>query len=103
MIETEASLDELLQAARAEAADLITQARARAARAEERWAGDFEAARRDLESRVARERDRELIRIRDEAGRLTAHYAGQPAEQVEAQAVWVASQLRGPTGRRASS
>ena len=103
LIETEARLDELLQAARVEAAALVTQARARVARAEERWAGDFDAARRDLESRVAQERDRELIRIRDEAGRLTTHYAAQPAEQVEALARWVASELRGPTGRRASS
>jgi hypothetical protein len=51
---------------------------------------------------VAQERDRELTRIRDEAGRLTAHYAAQPAEQVEALAGWVASELRGPTSRRAS-
>jgi vacuolar-type H+-ATPase subunit H len=100
LVEAEARLDELLQAARAEAAGLIEQARDRAARAEERWAGDFVAARRDLESRVARERDRELTRIRDEAARLTAHYAGQPAEQVDALAGWVASELRGPTGRR---
>ena len=102
LFEAEARLDELLQAARAEAADLIAQARDRVARAEERWAGDFEAARRDLESRVVQERDRELTRIRDEATRLTAHYAAQPAEQVEALAGWVASELHGPTGRRTS-
>ncbi len=102
LVEAEARLDELLQAACAEAADLIAQARARVARAEERWAADYEAARRELEGRVAQERDRELTRIRDEAARLTAQYAAQPAEQVEALAGWVASELRAPTGRGTS-
>lgn len=102
LVETEARLDEQLQVARAQAAELIAQARARTDRAEERWVGDFEAARRDLEIRVAQERDRELTRIRDEAARLIAHYAAQPAEQMEALAAWVVSELRGPTGRRTS-
>ena len=102
LVETEARLDELLQAARTEASDLIAQARDQVARAEERWAADFEAARRDLESRVARERDRELARIRDEADRVTAHYAAHSPEQLEALAGWVASELRGPTTRGAA-
>jgi vacuolar-type H+-ATPase subunit H len=95
LIESEARLDELLQAARTEAGDLIAQARQRAARAEERWAAEFEAARQDLERRVAQERDRELARIRQEADRLTAHYAGHTPEQLEALARWVAGELRG--------
>jgi hypothetical protein len=99
LVETEASLDALLQAARAEAADLIAQARDRVARAEERWAGDFEAGRRDLERRVAQERDRELTRLRDEADRLTARYAAYLPEQIEALAEWVASELLGSTAR----
>jgi vacuolar-type H+-ATPase subunit H len=100
LVETEATLDEVLRAARSEAGDLIAQARHRATQAEERWATEYEAARQDLERRVAEERDRELARIRDEADRLTAHYAGQSAEQVEALAAWVADQLRGPAARR---
>jgi septal ring factor EnvC (AmiA/AmiB activator) len=102
LIETEARLDGLLQAARAEAGDVIAQARDRIARAEERRAADYEAARRDLERQVAQERDHELTRIRDEAERLTAHYATQSPEQVEALAVWVASSLHGPTAREAA-
>jgi vacuolar-type H+-ATPase subunit H len=102
LVETEARLDELLQAARTEAGDLIAQARDRVARAEERWAADFEAARRDLESRVAQERDRELTRIRDEADRLSAHYAAHSPEQLEVLAGWVAGELRGPTTRGAA-
>jgi vacuolar-type H+-ATPase subunit E/Vma4 len=99
LVETEARLDELLQAAHAEAGDLIAQARDRVTRGEERWAADFEAARRDLESRVAQERDRELTRIRDEANRLTARYAALAPEQVEALARWVASELQGSTAQ----
>ncbi|HEY7479904.1 MAG TPA: hypothetical protein VH680_05275 [Gemmatimonadales bacterium] len=95
LIETEARLDHLLQAARTEAGDLIAQARERAVRAEERWAAAFEAARRDLEHRVAQERDRELGRIREEAERLSAHYAGHTREQLEALAQWVVNELRG--------
>jgi vacuolar-type H+-ATPase subunit E/Vma4 len=97
LVETEARLDALLQAARAEASDIIAQARDRSARAEERSAADYETARRDLEREVARERDRELARIRDEAERLTARYATQSSEQVESLAEWVASALRGST------
>lgn len=96
LVETEARLDDLLEAARAEASDIIAQARDRIARAEERRAADYEAARRDLERRVAQERDRELTRLRDEAERLTARYATQSPEQVECLAQWVASALRGP-------
>ena len=96
LVETEARLDDLLRAARAEASDMIAQARDRIARAEERRAADYEAARRDLERRVAQERDRELTRLRDEAERLTARYATQSPEQVEYLAQWVASALRGP-------
>jgi vacuolar-type H+-ATPase subunit E/Vma4 len=96
LVETEARLDDLLQVARAEASDLIAQARDRIARAEERRAADYESARRDLERRVAQERDRELTRVRDEAERLTARYAMQSPEQVESLAQWVASALRGP-------
>jgi vacuolar-type H+-ATPase subunit E/Vma4 len=96
LVETEARLDGLLQAARAEASDIVAQARDRIARAEERRASDYETARRDLERRVAQERDRELTRIRDEAARLTARYATQSPQQVESLAEWVASALRGP-------
>jgi hypothetical protein len=96
LIETEATLDALLRTARAEAADLIAQARERVARAEERWAAEFETARRELGRRVAQERDHELARIREEADRLSAHYAGHSPEQLEALADWVASELRGP-------
>lgn len=96
LVETEARLDDLLQAARAEARHIIAQARDRVARAEERRAADYETARRDLERRVAQERDSELTRLRDEAERLTACYAMQSPEQVEALAQWVASALRGP-------
>jgi vacuolar-type H+-ATPase subunit E/Vma4 len=95
LVETEARLDGLLQAARAEASDIIAQARDRIARAEERRAADYETARRDLERRVAQERDGELTRLRDEAERLTTRYATQPPEQVESLAQWVARALRG--------
>jgi len=102
LVQAEARLDRLLQAARAEAGDLIAQARDRAARAEERWAADYDAARREVESRVAQERERELTRIREEAERASARYATQSPEQVEALAGWVASTLRGPTAREAA-
>jgi len=97
LVETEARLDGLLQAARVEASDMIAQARDRIARAEERRAADYETARRDLERQVAQERDRELTRLRDEAERLTTRYATQSPEQLESLAEWVASALRGPT------
>ena len=96
LVETEARLEDLLQAARAEASDMIAQARDRIARAEERRAADYETARRDLERQVAEERDRELTRLREEAERLTTRYATQSPERVESLAQWVASALRGP-------
>ena len=96
LVETEARLDDLLQAARAKANDIIAQAQDRVARAEERRAADYETARRDLERRVAQERDSELTRLRDDAERLTARYAMQSPEQIESLAQWVASALRGP-------
>jgi hypothetical protein len=95
MIETEVRLDQRLQTVRTEAGDQIAQARERAVRAEERWAADFEVARRDLQRRVAQERDRELARIRAEADRLTAHYAGHTPAELDALAEWVVSELRG--------
>jgi vacuolar-type H+-ATPase subunit H len=103
LVHAEARLDELLQRARAEAAGLIADARDRGARAEERWATEYEAARRELEDRVARERDQELTRIRDEAARLVAHYSARPAEQLELLAGWVANEVRGSTHRESGS
>jgi hypothetical protein len=99
LAEAEVRLDELLRTARAEAADLIAHARHEAGRAEEHWAADFETARRDLERRVADERDRELARIQGETERLAAHYAGQSPDVIESLAAWVAGELRAPTVR----
>jgi hypothetical protein len=102
LVETEARLDGLLQAARVEASEMIAQARDRIARAEERRAADYETARQDLERQIAQERDRELTRIRDEAKRLTARYATQSPEQIEALAGWVARAMRGQTAQEAA-
>lgn len=94
LVELEARLDELLEASRSEAATLIAQARDRTARADQDWASDFEAARRELAARLVEERDHELSRIREEADRLSAQYETRTDEEIDALARWVVSELR---------
>lgn len=103
LVEAERRLDGLLQAARADAAALLAEARQRAAALDAGWAAGFAAARRDLELRIVEERDRELARVRDEAERRISSGLTQSADQIETLAGWVVSQVRGPAAGETGS
>jgi len=102
LLDLERSIAERLAAARNEADAITRAARDEVARREAGFEAELAAARAQVESRVAQERERRLAAVRDEFRRRTARWEqlDQPRIDRAARAVVAALVGGGPAGER---